>query len=302
MSTPDVFTDWDGTKPLKANVVAASMRWLRNRILRLEDMGLQAEGVADRVMAADGRSFYLTSTTGRQLSTIPLPAAPWKWRPEGRIVGARYDTGDMFYVPATRSSYITLVGHVAAAALSTDVTANRLALAAMGGTDAQTYAGNFNPDAAYSKGAVVSYTTPSGDQALWQAFDDVGPTSAPSNSFSWQRVSVSTPRDLRERWKGPIAAGDAVLSTVVTRFTLLASGLVGSLARMTPAAPAAVAFDVKVDGAVIGTMSFAANSTKATFSTVAQAQTFVSPDSLVEVVAKAAVPGSVSLSTVLYGQ
>ncbi|KQP33810.1 hypothetical protein ASF49_08055 [Methylobacterium sp. Leaf104] len=295
----DVFTDWKpGDPPLKGGVIAATLRYLRGRIDALYAQGLQAEGVADAVVAADRRSFHLVSTTGRALSDIPLAAAPLNERPEGWLVGTVYASGDWFYYPLTRSSYVARVAHQATT-FEGDLAAGRLAYIARGGKDAnQRYAGVYSADMSYLIGDIV--TVNEAATLAYQAIDAVpaGPGNVPGTTYRWQILTIQGVNDFRERWRGPVATGDVVLGHVPLRFLFIPSGAPGSIARMSPAPTAAVTFSLRVNGSEIGTISFAAGATAGVWATTGA---FVAAGSLVEVVAKGPAANCASLIIVGVG-
>ena len=137
MSTPDTYTDWqEGQAPLKGRVLASTLRWLRDRILRIEGQGLVAEGIDRSEVSDDGRTFHLVTSQERVLADIELPATPWHERPEGHVAGLAYDRGDYWYDDATRSSYLVKVDHVASDVPGQDLAGGKYGYLARGGSDA----------------------------------------------------------------------------------------------------------------------------------------------------------------------
>jgi hypothetical protein len=182
-----------------------------------------------------------------------------------------------------------LADHVADASLDVNLAAQRVALMVKGGRDAQTYAGIWNPALTYTGGDVVQTGTYGVDATNWQAFADVPAGAAPGQDYRWAAVGITQVRDLSDRWRGAIAVGDAVLSRLAGRSSSYSSNLAWSQAQMTPAPASAVAFDIKVDGMVLGTLTFAAGTGVATFATPPIFLGGIAAGALVEVVAKTAV-------------
>ena len=77
--------------------------------------------------------------------------------------------------------------------------------------------------------------------------------------------SVAQPFDLTAFYPGVVAASALVTRVPVARAVTFPSGLTGSIGKASAAATASTAFDVRKNGSSVGTITFAAGATSATF-------------------------------------
>ncbi|MBI1689538.1 hypothetical protein [Methylorubrum sp. DB1722] len=215
-TTPDVFEDWmPGDPAYTAEKVARNFRAIRGEFARLF-----ATGGRDAIVeiVQDKRALVFKTSAGAALTGVTLPLAAVTPKGE-RVVGRRYDEGDLFRVEG--SSYVVKKDdYVATEDFAADAAGNWFTLHAAKGDDAEIYLGEYVPGQAYARRSLVYV----GDinqggvmgVSFWRAFQDIPADGPEPGEFPWGRISAepaipAKPSLLPISLLGAIPGGGAVL-------------------------------------------------------------------------------------------